>query len=152
MGLLVFRPRHAESREWGNDNRRIPLPFQHLGFSKGNAMHSFAKLCGRWSIPQMCTLYSSVSSKTIVPGLTWWCRHLCWRAATSARWARKPRKSSATKMSLQSTKASKTQWTILCFSEQIISDDTVLILKWFLSRCAWGARAQSAKRRKPRSK
>ena len=108
MELLVFRPRHAGSREWGNDNRRIPLPFQHLGSGKGNAMHSFAKLCGRWSIPQMCTLYSSVSSKTIVPGLTWWCRHLCWRAATSARWARKPRKSSATKMSLQSTKASIT--------------------------------------------
>ncbi|KAG2642531.1 hypothetical protein PVAP13_2KG091100 [Panicum virgatum] len=37
-GWNVFRPRHAGSREWGNDNRRIPLPFQHLGFSKGTSV------------------------------------------------------------------------------------------------------------------
>lgn len=33
--------RHAGSRKWGDDNRRVPLPFQHMGFSEGNDMPSF---------------------------------------------------------------------------------------------------------------
>lgn len=50
--LSVFRSRHAGSREWGDDDGGIPLPFQHLGSGQGNAMHS------------------SAFSKTMEPGLT----------------------------------------------------------------------------------
>jgi len=31
----AFRPRHARSWKWGDDNRRVPLPFQHMGSSEG---------------------------------------------------------------------------------------------------------------------
>ncbi|CAN6204033.1 unnamed protein product [Urochloa humidicola] len=32
------RPRHAGSWKWGDDNRRVPLPFQHMGSSEGTPL------------------------------------------------------------------------------------------------------------------
>ena len=33
---FCFRPRHAGSRKRGDDNRRVPFSFQHMGSSQGN--------------------------------------------------------------------------------------------------------------------
>ena len=88
--IYAFRSRHAGSRKRRNDNRGVPLPFQHMGSGEGKEIHNHQN-------SRTARFHDHGNEPP-------WCRHLFWLAATSALWAMIQRKFAAIRMSSQLTK------------------------------------------------